>query len=133
MKWLIVILVLLLAGLQYRLWIGEGSLAQRVELQVKIEQYEAENDALRQRNRILALEVEALKNGLEGVEERAREQMGMIGKGETFYMIVKPGEQPPLPPQQSHHNHKQVPATTPATTPATIPVKTSATTKNAER
>ena len=92
MKWLLVILILLLISLQYRLWVGEGSLAQRVELQRKIDQYQAENDTLRERNRILALEVEALKNGLEGIEERAREQMGMIKEGETFYMIVEPEE-----------------------------------------
>lgn len=104
MRWLIAILVLLLAGLQYRLWIGEGSMAQRVELQRKIEQYQEENQTLRERNRILALEVEALKNGLQGVEERAREQMGMIRKGETFYMIVKPGDKPVPPPPQGRHN-----------------------------
>ena len=46
MKWIITILVLLLAGLQYRPWIGEGSLAQRAQLQKKIEQYQAENDRL---------------------------------------------------------------------------------------
>ncbi len=90
MKILITILVILLIGLQYRLWVGEGSLAHRVELQKKIEQQQAENDALSERNRILALEVEALKSGLDGVEERAREQMGMVKQGETFFMIVDP-------------------------------------------
>ena len=93
MKWLIALLLLFLLGLQYRLWIGEGSLAHRYELGQQIEQQQAENDALRERNRLLALEVEALKNGLDAVEERAREQMGMIKEGETFYMIVEPKEQ----------------------------------------
>lgn len=90
MKWLILILVILLIGLQYRLWIGEGSFAQRVELEKKIEQYQTQNDVLRERNRILALEVEALKSGLDAVEERARQQMGMVKKGETYYMILEP-------------------------------------------
>ncbi|MFT7223513.1 MAG: cell division protein FtsB [Cellvibrionaceae bacterium] len=89
-KWIIALLALVLIGLQYRLWVGEGSIAQQVDLQRKIEQYQAENEALRERNRILAMEVEALKNGLEAVEERAREDMGMIREGETFYLIVDP-------------------------------------------
>ena len=90
MKILIAVLIILLIGLQYRLWIGEGSLAHRVELERKIEQQQAENDVLRERNRILSLEVEALKSGLDAVEERAREQMGMVKEGETFFMILDP-------------------------------------------
>ena len=101
MKWLIAILLLLLAGLQYRLWVGEGSLAQRAQLQKKIAQSQAENDALRERNRVLALEVEALKTGLDAIEERAREQMGMVKSGETFYMIVE------LPPSEASKTQKQ--------------------------
>jgi len=90
MKITIAILIVLLLGLQYRLWVGEGSVAHRVELQKKIAQQQAENDSLKERNRVLALEVEALKNGLDAVEERAREQMGMVKEGETFFMIVDP-------------------------------------------
>lgn len=93
MKVAIFILVILLLGLQYRLWFGEGSVAHRVELEKKIEQQQAENDILRERNRILAIEVEALKNGLDAIEERAREQMGMVKEGETFFMIVEPDEE----------------------------------------
>jgi len=90
MRWLMVVLLIFLAGLQYRLWIGEGSLSHRAALQEKIEQQLAANNHLRERNIVLALEVEALKSGLEVIEERAREQMGMIRKGETFFMIVEP-------------------------------------------
>lgn len=90
MKITIAIFIVLLLGLQYRLWVGEGSVAHRVELQKKIEQQQAENDSLKERNRVLALEVDALKNGLDAVEERAREQMGMVKEGETFFMIVDP-------------------------------------------
>jgi len=90
MKIVITILIILLLGLQYRLWVGEGSVAQKVELEKKIELQQAENDSLKERNRILSLEVDALKNGLDAVEERAREQMGMIKEDETFFMIVEP-------------------------------------------
>lgn len=90
MKWLIAILVVLLIGLQYRLWISEGSLSHRAALQQQIEQQQAENTRLRERNAVLAIEVDELKSGLSAIEERAREQMGMIKEGETFFMIIDP-------------------------------------------
>lgn len=90
MKWLVATLLVLLVGLQYRLWVSEGSLAHRAELQQQIEQQQAANNRLRERNKVLAIEVEELKLGLDSIEERARQQMGMIKKGETFIMIVDP-------------------------------------------
>ena len=88
MKWLIAILIVLLLGLQYRLWVGEGSIAHRIELQKAIEQQQAENELLKSRNERLALEIEALKNGTAGIEERAREELGLIKEDETFFMII---------------------------------------------
>ncbi|HSX85639.1 MAG TPA: septum formation initiator family protein [Cellvibrio sp.] len=90
MKWMLGILIILLAALQYRLWISEGSLADvnRLEREIKIQQ--ADNSRLRERNRILAVEVEDLKTGLDSVEERARNDIGMIEKDETFFMILEP-------------------------------------------
>ena len=95
MKILIAGLIALLLSVQYRLWIGEGSIAHRVELQRKITLQRGENAALRERNRILALEVDALKSGYAAIEERAREQMGMIKKGETFFMIIDSNKKMP--------------------------------------
>ena len=86
---LIVILVLLLAALQYGLWVGEGSLAEVWRLRQDIEQQRAENDRLRTRNQELEAEVRDLKQGLEAVEERARSELGMAREGETFYQIVE--------------------------------------------
>lgn len=90
-KWVIVMtLVLLLIGLQYRLWIAEGGLAYRAQLQREIDRQRAENERLQERNRIIALEVQELKSGHASIEERAREQMGMIRQGEIFFMVVEP-------------------------------------------
>jgi cell division protein FtsB len=90
MRWLIAVLLVILGVLQYRLWISEGSFPHRATLQEKIELQQSENNRLQERNAVLALEVDALKSGLEVIEERAREQMGMIKEGETFFMIVEP-------------------------------------------
>ena len=38
-------------------------------------------------------EVNALKTGLDGVEARAREELGMVKQGETFYVLVDKTEQ----------------------------------------
>jgi|TARA_B100001094_G_C17433170_1_gene440095 cell division protein FtsB len=46
------------------------------------------NEKLKERNRFLEVEVVDLKTGTEAIEERARFELGMIGEGETFYLMV---------------------------------------------
>ncbi|AVO54857.1 cell division protein FtsB [Ectopseudomonas mendocina] len=87
--WLFIVLILLLAGLQYRLWIGEGSLAQVNRLQQQIAEQQGENERLLERNRILEAEVMELKRGMETVEERARQELGMLKEGETLYLLTE--------------------------------------------
>ena len=87
--WLFVALVLVLAGLQYRLWVGEGSLAQVTELKRQIADQQGENERLLERNRILEAEVLELKKGTETVEERARHELGMVKEGETLYQLAE--------------------------------------------
>ena len=87
--WLFVALVLVLAGLQYRLWVGEGSLAQVAELQRQIDEQKGENERLLERNRILEAEVLEMKKGMETVEERARHELGMVKEGETLYQLAE--------------------------------------------
>ena len=94
MRWLIIILVVLLAGLQWRLWVGEGSLAHRAELNRQLQQQEDDNQALRQRNQLIATDVESLKTNLDAIEEKARSDLGMIKQGETFYLVIDKNNQP---------------------------------------
>ncbi|WP_028886109.1 cell division protein FtsB [Teredinibacter turnerae] len=88
MKWLVGVLVVFVAMFQYRLWVGEGSIADVVRLEREIARQEADNERLRERNKQLAAEVDALKTGDDAIEERARSDMGMIKEGETFFMII---------------------------------------------
>ena len=88
-NWLFLILLLLLAGLQYRLWVGNGSLAQVTDLTQQIADQRAENEILLERNRVLDAEVSELKKGMETVEERARHELGMIKEGETLYRLAQ--------------------------------------------
>ena len=88
MKYLVAILIPLLLLLQYALWFGDGGVLELWRLKQSIEKQVEENDKLRERNEALAGEVRDLKKGLEALEERARSEMGMIGKEETFFQIV---------------------------------------------
>ena len=89
MKKLLILLLLLLAYLQYKLWFGEGSLQEVRELQQAVEQQREENLQLRERNDALDAEVRDLQQGLDAIEEHAREDLGMVKEGETFYQVVE--------------------------------------------
>lgn len=89
MRWAALGLVLLLALLQYRLWLAEGSLAELHRLDEKLQTQEALNLELRTRNAQLEQEVLELQQGLETVEERARQDLGMIREGEVYYQVVE--------------------------------------------
>jgi len=82
-------LLLLFAALQYRLWVGENSLAHIHRLKQDIVEQQRSNQRLKDRNNVLAAEVLVLKSGLEAVEERAREDLGMIKENETFFMVIE--------------------------------------------
>jgi cell division protein FtsB len=96
MRILQALLILIILGLQVRLWIGPGSLSEIDQIEVAISTQETENVSLEARNQSLLTEVEELKNGTDGIEEMAREDLGLIKEGETFYMIVEP-EKPGKP------------------------------------
>lgn len=88
MKLTTIIFLLLLVLLQYRLWVGNGSLTEVHHLEKQISQIEQENHDLKERNLSLAAEVLDLKQGQDAIEERARSELGMIKYDETFYQIV---------------------------------------------
>ncbi len=90
MRILIAILLLLLVLLQYRLWVGPGSLAEVNNLKHEIAELREELVGLRERNRSLQAEVVDLRSGQSAIEERARSELGMIKDGETFYQVVQP-------------------------------------------
>lgn len=88
MKVLWSILILASLGLQYRLWVGEGSFVEVWRLQQAVEQQVEVNERLMARNSRLDAEVIDLKSGYQAIEERARIDLGMIGPNETFYLVV---------------------------------------------
>ena len=91
----IALLLLILVFLQYRLWAGEGSLAEAQTLKAKIAEQQEKNAQLASDNDRLMNQVASLKQGLDAVESRAREDLGMVKSDETFYLLVEqPATQP---------------------------------------
>ena len=89
MKLLSISLVLLLVTLQLTLWFGDDSLAEVWQLRQQINTQKDENKQLQERNAALEAEVQDLKKGLAAIEERARNELGMVKKGETFFQVVE--------------------------------------------
>lgn len=94
----IIVLVVLLAGLQYTLWFGDGGWRDMNRMQAQVEAQVAENGELARRNEMLAAEVEDLKQGSDAIEGRAREDLGLIKPGEIFYQVVGPPAAPDVQP-----------------------------------
>jgi cell division protein FtsB len=94
----LLLLLVLLGWLQYRLWFGSGGQREVAQLEAQVRQQARDNAGLQQRNDALAAEVEDLKSGEAAVEERARNELGMIKPGETFYRVIEPQEPAPAEP-----------------------------------
>lgn len=88
-RWLLLVLAVLLAWLQYRFWFGAGNSGEVMMLEAQVEHQKRDNAGLQQRNDALAAEVKDLKDGEAAIEERARSELGMIKPGEKFYRVVE--------------------------------------------
>lgn len=98
MRWLTLILVILIASLQYPLWLGKGSWLRVWDLNQQIDKQKAANTTLKARNDTLDAEVRDLKQGYAAIEERARSELGMIKQDEVFYQVMDAGSpSPPAP------------------------------------
>ena len=107
MRWLTLVLVVLIALLQYPLWLGKGSWLRVWDLNQQIEKQQEINAGLHVRNDKLDAEVRDLKQGYAAIEERARSELGMVKQDEVFYQVIEhdpaaatPPPPTPLPPHQ---------------------------------
>lgn len=91
------LLLLLIALLQYRLWFGDGNVLEFQRLNDHIAELRLEGVKRHERNAALEAEVMDLKQGLDAVEERARQDMDMVKEGEVFVQVIDPHE-PEFPP-----------------------------------
>lgn len=89
MKALTLIFVILIALLQYPLWLGKGSWLRVWELNRQVNVQQEKNAALKARNAMLDAEVRDLKSGKAAIEERARSELGMIKQDEVFFQVIE--------------------------------------------
>jgi len=89
MKIIIAIIILLIIHFQYRIWIGDGSVAQIEAYQQRLDVLKKQAEEKRQRNEALYAEVLDLRKGQEAIEERARDELGMIKEDETFFHVLE--------------------------------------------
>jgi cell division protein FtsB len=89
LRWIALILILVLIGLQLKLWSGNGSMREVDSLRVAVKKQADENTRLLQRNQALGADVLDLKHGDQAVEARARTELGLIKPGEVFYQVVE--------------------------------------------
>ena len=88
MKALTLIFVVLIALLQYPLWLGKGSWLRVWNVSQQIDEQKEKNMSFKQRNETLNAEVRDLKQGNAAIEERARSELGMIKQDEVFYQVI---------------------------------------------
>jgi cell division protein FtsB len=104
------LLLVLIALLQYRLWYGDGNVREFQRLNAHIAELRQEGDKRRERNTALEAEVMDLKQGLDAVEERARQDLEMIKEGEVFVLVVDPHHEPEFPAAPPMEKPPQPPA-----------------------
>jgi cell division protein FtsB len=88
MKWFAAVLVVATVLLQDRLWLSDNGIREVARLKAEVAARQAANEEFVQRNRQLAAEVSDLKNGMTALEERARSELGMIARNESFFQVV---------------------------------------------
>ena len=87
MRALALVFLLLIAALQYPMWLGKGGWLQVRELGRAVAKAHDANATLKARNEALDADVRDLKTGYEAIEERARSELGMIRQDEVFFQI----------------------------------------------
>ena len=100
MKALAIILGALIVLIQYPLWFGKGGWLRAWDVDRQVSAQKDKNSQLESRNAHLAAEVRDLKTGTEAIEERAREELGLVRPDETFYQYRDPTPAPAPAPKK---------------------------------
>ena len=104
---------MLIAALQYPMWLGKGGWLQVRETDRQLAAQREENARLKARNEGLDADVRDLKTGSEAIEERARSELGMIRNDEVFFQ-VQPGVVAPARPPTAAARPRSTPGAVPA-------------------
>ncbi|MBP6530874.1 MAG: septum formation initiator family protein [Burkholderiales bacterium] len=100
------VLVLMFLGLQYKLWFDKGSVPRAHALEQDLADLNAKNNEAKQKNAVLDADVRDLEKAGEAIEERARNELGMVKKGETLFQV----KEHPVPPATAVANPSASPS-----------------------
>jgi cell division protein FtsB len=89
-RFLPLILIALIALIQFPLWFGKGSWLRVLEVDRQLAAQKEVNAKLLARNGAMDAEVRDLKQGLDAIEERARSELGMVKQDEVFIQVLTP-------------------------------------------
>ncbi len=89
MRILLLILLSLIALMQYSLWLGKGGWLQVRDLDKQIKAQQQANRKMQERNAAIDADVKDLKQGYAAIEERARSKLGMVKDDEIFFQVIK--------------------------------------------
>ena len=92
LRWVLLLLVIVISFMQIKIWISEDGYKRMTVLQNSVDNQIKNNAFLKYRNKALEVEIKDLKDGTEAIEERARQDLGLIGKDEVMYINVDPNE-----------------------------------------
>jgi cell division protein FtsB len=120
LRWFALAFVVLIAALQYPMWLGKGGWLQVRELDRQLASQREANTRLKLRNDALDADVRDLKSGREAIEEHARSELGMVKQDEVFFQIQQPTEQGGMTSPGAGTGHPSATATLPIR-PATRP------------
>ena len=76
--------------MQVNIWLTKDGYSRIVEIKRLMQDQQQENDEMSSRNSQLKEEIKDLKDGYAAIEEKARENIGMVKEGEEFYLITEP-------------------------------------------
>jgi len=90
MRWMFYLSVpaIFMLILLYRIWFDDTGVIASWKLEQQIETLSADVETQQSRNDWLSAEVVNLQNSDELIEEKAREDLGLIKENESFYLIL---------------------------------------------
>ena len=89
MRYIIILFVITLIGLQYKLWFGDDSVRAWFDIKTKINQQKDSNKNMQAKNQSLMADIEELRHASQALEENARESLGMTKEDDVYYQIVE--------------------------------------------
>ncbi|OGV28220.1 MAG: hypothetical protein A3F18_01715 [Legionellales bacterium RIFCSPHIGHO2_12_FULL_37_14] len=88
MKYFIILFIIAVVGLQYKLWFGEDSITELLNIKTKIEAQEKLNKQQAIQNQNITADIEELRHADQALEENARESLGMTKNNEVYYQLA---------------------------------------------